>query len=75
MATSNSSTYFTVEVCDDHDGGSVWMPEEDYMEQDDAERLAKKLSETRDNKVSRVMKVEAAVFSCFAEGEEVECEG
>ncbi|HEY3493800.1 MAG TPA: hypothetical protein VGK73_03905 [Polyangiaceae bacterium] len=47
-------TYFNVEVCDDHDGGSVWYVDEDYMEEGDAIELAKRTAKKRANGLARV---------------------
>ena len=75
MSDSRLTTYFSVEVCDDHDGGSVWIVEEDYMEHDDAEELAAKLSRIRDNQVARVRKVVSEVVSDFEWGDRVVAAG
>lgn len=49
---------FAVEVCDDHDGGSVWIIEEEFLEtREEAEELAAKLSLRRDNGLARVTEV------------------
>lgn len=60
--------YFAVEVVDDHDGGSVWYPEEDYMEREDAEVLAVKLSRSRENRSARVLEVHAVVVQSYEDG-------
>lgn len=64
-----ASRYFAVEVCDDHDGGSVWYPEEDYMDRDDAVALAEELSRSRENRVARVLEVHTVVVRQYVNGE------
>lgn len=67
-----ANTYYQVEVCDDHDGGSVWIVEEDYMpDQSDAAELAQKFSRIRDNKSARVRKVVTEVVLELQDGEAV----
>lgn len=62
-------TYFSVSVRDDHDGGSVWYVDEDYIEeQSEAEELAVKTSEKRDNGLARVSKVCPEVVAEFFKG-------
>lgn len=60
--TSFDSPCFAVEVCDDHDGGSVWISEEEFIEtKEEAEELSKKLAGKRDNGLARVMEVRRKV--------------
>lgn len=64
--------HFTVEVCDDHDGGSVWILDEDYMtDREEADELAVKRSRQRDNRLSRVRVNDSRVVAEFRDGEQV----
>lgn len=68
--------YFAVEVCDDHDGGSVWYVDEDYIQdRTEADELAAKKSKTRENKVARVLAVNSRVEMSFFDGEPVAVKG
>lgn len=70
---SKGETSFGVEVCDDHDGGSVWMVEEDLIDdRGDAEALAAKRSKSRDNERARVTVVTRRVVAEFRRGEQTE---
>ena len=60
---------FAVEVCDDHDGGSVWISDEEFLEtREEAEELAAKRSLQRDNGIARVVEVRRRIDSFFREG-------
>jgi hypothetical protein len=62
--------YYSVEVRDDHDGGSVWYVDEDYMETlEDARELAIRRSLGRDNGLARVKKVTSELVAEFKDGE------
>jgi hypothetical protein len=61
-------SYYCVEVRDDHDGGSIWIIEEDYLDRQDATELAEKLSRTRDNHVARVRRVTAVTVDEWESG-------
>jgi hypothetical protein len=63
-----SEVHYSVSVRDDHDGGSVWYVEEDYMDEEDATELAKKLSCSRDNRAARVNRVESSVVATWDHG-------
>lgn len=68
-AASEVQTYFAVSVRDDHDGGSVWYVDEDYIEErTEAEELAVKTSLKRENGSARLLKVTAEVAGEFFEG-------
>lgn len=66
---------FGVEVCDEHDGGSVWISEEEFIEtREEAEELALKVSAKRDNGLARFVEVrrrvagEVGVYRSLKEG-------
>ena len=68
MIAEHPNVYYSVEVCDDHDGGSVWYVEEDYLDKQDADELAQKLSQARENHVARVRRVVSEVSETWDHG-------
>lgn len=74
MATVESWTYFNVEVRDDHDGGSVWYIENDYIDnEEEAIERATSASVKRDNGAARICKVTSVAVKEFKDG--YPCEG
>lgn len=64
---------FGVEVCDDHDGGSVWLIEDEWFEmREEADELAAKYSRVRDNEAARVVQVTRRVVADYRGGEQTE---
>ncbi len=64
--------HYAVEVRDDHDGGTVWYIEEDFIESlDEAEEDCARISVKRHkfNGVARVIKVKHETVVQFREGQ------
>lgn len=72
MATEHDEVSFGVEVLDDHDGGSVWISEEEFLDGEDARKLARKLSLTRDNRIARLVEVTRKPVLAFRDGKPCE---
>lgn len=63
------NTYYTVMVRDDHDGGSIWIVHEDFIESfKEANGTAYELSLKRPNRVAKVIKVTAKDVVCYYNG-------
>jgi hypothetical protein len=64
-----SDVHYAVEVRDDHDGGSVWYIEEDYLPSEpDAVEQAMKIIETRNPPGVRVVKLSHEVVGTWSGG-------
>ncbi len=64
-----SWSYFNVEVRDDHDGGSVWYIEIDFIDnEEEANDRAASISMHRDNNAARVCKVTSVPLRKFEFG-------
>jgi hypothetical protein len=62
MLTGFGEVCFGVEVCDEHDGGSVWYSEEEFIEtREEADDVALRLRGKRDNGLARVVEVRRRV--------------
>jgi hypothetical protein len=62
-------TYFRVDVLDDHDGGSVWIVHEDFINSfEEASNDAYELSRKRPNKVAKVVKITAEEIFYYENG-------